>query len=94
MECEFNTLTHGSSHTSPSANADIQMLEASYREAGLHELIPGRKPRVRKDKATDMITKGVVKLHSKWVMKRWQDSRQFERSQEEDWEPLSDGNGE
>jgi len=90
MEKEFNTLTRGKAHTSPRHVTDVQSLETSYRNAKLHESIPGRKLRSSKDKAKDLVTHGAVKLHSKRTIQRWSENWAFERSKEEAWGVLSE----
>ncbi|KIJ10153.1 hypothetical protein PAXINDRAFT_164295 [Paxillus involutus ATCC 200175] len=72
MEKEFNTLTRGKKHGVPKKDTDVMLLESSYREARLHEKIPGHKLKgLKRDKVVDVLTKGAVKLHTGHSIDRW-----------------------
>ncbi|KIJ06461.1 hypothetical protein PAXINDRAFT_182682 [Paxillus involutus ATCC 200175] len=94
MENEFNTVTCGMKHGVPKKDADIILLQSSYYAAKVHEDIPGRQ-RVgsKHDKVVDIISKGAIKLQTSCTIQRWQAARNFRRSHEEDWEDISNGNG-
>lgn len=91
MEKEFNTQTRGKKHGVPKKEMDIKLLEATYQEAELHDYITGRQLQgSKRDRVSDLITTGAVKLHSGRSMERWRKGRTFARSQEEDYEIFSD----
>ena len=85
IEDEFGTKARGQSHTVPSKEKDILLLQKSYHEAGYHEFSNGRKITQDKDKAKDYTTRGYTHLHMGKVIERWRGLRTFERSKAERW---------
>jgi len=94
MEKEFNTLARGKSHGIPKKDADVKLLESTYRASNVHEYRPGRKlVGSKRDRVQDVLTKGVVKLHSGPTLKRWHFGRSFPRALDEVWTVVSDDEG-
>lgn len=85
IEREFGTKARGQSHTVPSKEKDVDLLQNSYQEAGYHKFSNGRKIARDKDKAKDYTTRGYTHLHTGKVMERWRGLRTFERSRTERW---------
>jgi len=57
-------------HTIPSKEKDILLLQKSYHEAGYHEFSNGRKITQDQDKAKDYATRGYKHMHRGKVIKR------------------------
>ena len=88
VEVQFGTLTRGLKHSVPQKEADIALLQKSFRSSKLHQYTIGRKVKT-KDKINDVVNKGAEKLLGRKVLGRWIHLRSFERSMEEDWEDLA-----
>ncbi|KAI5823219.1 hypothetical protein K523DRAFT_344625 [Schizophyllum commune Tattone D] len=89
MEREFRTNTRGLKHTVPKKDQDVRTLQAVYEQVDLHDHEDGRTLRPgKKDTAKDFLSLGLNKLLG--VLKRWVNSRSYERRTNEDYEVLSD----
>ena len=94
MKQEFNTLARGKSHGIPKKDADVKLLESTYWAANVHVYTPGRKLiGSKRDRVQDVVTKGVVKLHTAPTLKRWHFGRSFPRALDEVWTVVSDDEG-
>ena len=85
MEEEFGTYKRGKSHTVPTREKDIQVLQKSYHQSQYHIYTRGRTIEKKDDKAKDFIEEGMGKLHSSKVLYKWRNQRSFKRSVAEDW---------
>jgi hypothetical protein len=83
----FQTYTRGKSHTIPKKDADIEKLRQSYIDS--HRCIPGRVAPSKKDKPSDVTTKGVITLSTTALITRWINGRDFERATHEIWDNSS-----
>ena len=90
VEQQFNTWTRYGRHTDPRDAKGVLRLEKYYKEWGLYDTKMGRM-QVGSDAndTVDFYNKGLVGLDT--PMTKWVDGRRWERSTEENWEPLSDG---
>lgn len=62
MERQVSSIHRGKSHTEPSKEKDIQLLENSYRSSQVHNEQQGRTLRHRSDVVVDLISEGAAKL--------------------------------
>jgi hypothetical protein len=96
MKHKFGTLTRGSKHGEPKKDADIKLLEGAYEKAKLHHYILGRTAiGTKRDRASDFILAGAVKLQATNTIETWSESRHFRRSHQKDYgdeEDISDSN--
>lgn len=94
IEKEFETLARGKKHTVPKKEIDVGKLQASYHTSGYHiQSSAGRTIR-KKDKAQDLILKGILAVQNGRVLERWVHARTFERSKTERWGDDSESSGE
>ncbi len=85
MEEEFGTYKRGKSHTVPTREKDVQVLQKAYHLSQYHVYTRGRTIEKKDDKAKDYIEEGMGKLHSGKVLYKWRNQRSFKRSVAEDW---------
>ncbi|KAF6746516.1 hypothetical protein DFP72DRAFT_823129 [Ephemerocybe angulata] len=83
IEKEFGTLVRGSKHTIPKAELDIEKLRGAYHETGLHSYKAGRRIKVEAERAEDYMTEGAIKLNQGKGSAKWNEGRNFERSDKE-----------
>jgi hypothetical protein len=74
----------------PQKELDIQTLQESYRQAGVHDYEPGRKIRGERDRAKDITTEGALAMMTGTNIARWAESRSFTRSAGQEWDLHSD----
>jgi hypothetical protein len=83
----------GQSHTVPSKEKNILLLQKSYHDTGYHKFLNRQKIIQDKDKAKDYTTMGYTHLHTRKVIQHWQGLQTFEHSKAERWENKQAGDG-
>jgi hypothetical protein len=68
-------------------DADVRKLQQSYLDS--HQWVPGRVAPSKKDKPSDVTTKGVITLSTTSLISRWVNGRDFERATHEIWDDSS-----
>ena len=82
---KFGTKAQGKSHTIPSKEKDILLLQKSYQEAGYHAFSNGWKITWDKDKEKGYTMRGYTHLHTGRVIEHWCGLQTFEHSWAERW---------
>ncbi|KAI0349259.1 hypothetical protein OH77DRAFT_1525815 [Trametes cingulata] len=79
---QFRTIYRGTSHTSPSKEADVQHLYEFYREAGIHDYVPGRDA---VDDVKEVVSNG-FQVASTTLLRKWLTRREvYDRTSSQIW---------
>lgn len=86
VEETINKFRRGKSHTAPSAEKDIDMYAAALGRNSAHVLpVDGPRTLPAAAKSADHLAKGLDTLLKQKALKRWAESRVYQRSHEQDW---------
>ncbi|KAH7905726.1 hypothetical protein BJ138DRAFT_1138187 [Hygrophoropsis aurantiaca] len=85
MENEFQTITRGSHHGTPTKENDVAKLTEQYAASNIHEYEPGRYLKTN-NKAEDYISNGVVDLERSGTIENWWSNRTYARATSEIWD--------
>ncbi len=88
MEKEFGTVAWGKRHTIPKKDSDVLELMEFFESSGYHTYKKNRKIKSDRDRASDYIERGGVKLSRGPILAVWNQNRCFVRSTEEDWSEM------
>ncbi|KAJ2991050.1 hypothetical protein NUW54_g8300 [Trametes sanguinea] len=79
---QFKTLHRGTSHTTPSKEADVRLLHEFYKTSKLHEYQPGREA---VDAVKEVVSEG-FQIAANRIIPKWLARRNvYVRSSEQDW---------
>ena len=85
LECQVRSLHHGVSHSTPSKNEDVQLLENAYTSFNIHTAEPEQTEQTGSDIVKDIVTEGAIKLGTKDTIERWWKRRDLVRATTETW---------
>ncbi len=85
MSRQFRTIYRGTSHTSPSKDADVQHLDEHYKQARIHVYTPGRLVTNTADKVKEFVSDGYYTAYTKTIPKWVARRAPYERNTSQVW---------
>jgi len=84
-EAQVKSLNRGTSHTEPSKERDLGILDQSYTSSAVHVLQEGRRVRTAADRVVDVVSNGLIQLQLGNSISKWWYKRDQERATMETW---------